>query len=76
MEVSYNIIESRNLAPLNNHSEQAVDQSAPINGVEQLRTLIGSGTARRGNEMLSLFESMLRGRSVNQELCDNGRFRK
>lgn len=39
-------------------------ESAPISGVEQLRTLIGLATAKRGQEMLAHFEAMLKGRSL------------
>lgn len=51
-------------------------ESAPISGVEQLRTLVGLATAKRGQEMLSHFESMLKGRSLIPAPNDEELFQK
>ncbi len=49
--------------------------SVPITSIDDLRTLIGLATGKRGREMLSMFESMLRGRPLlappsDQDLYD------
>jgi schlafen family protein len=49
-------------------------ESAPLGTVEELRTLIGLATSKRGNEMLSMFESMLRGRPLVRVASDEEQF--
>jgi hypothetical protein len=49
--------------------------SAPLNSVDDVRALVGLATAKRGRELLSMFESMLKGRPLlpppnDQELYD------
>lgn len=39
-------------------------ESAPLESVDELRTLIGLATSKRANEMLTTFESMLKGRPL------------
>ena len=49
-------------------------ESAPLGTVDELRTLIGLATAKRGNEMLSMFESMLKGKPLLNDTSDDERF--
>ena len=39
-------------------------ESAPLKTVEELRTLIGLATSRQGDQMLSMFDSMLKGKPI------------
>jgi hypothetical protein len=49
--------------------------STPVSSVDHLRALIGLATAKRGHELVSIFDSMLKGRPIlpapsNQDLYD------
>lgn len=49
-------------------------ESTPLGTVEELRTLIGLATSKRGNEMLSMFESMLKGKPLLRGPSDKEQF--
>lgn len=53
------IIRERTIYVRNSNAE-----SAPLGSVEELRELIGLATSKRGNEMLKMFESMLKGKPL------------
>jgi len=45
-------------------------ESAPLKTVEELRTLIGLATSRQGDQMLSMFDSILKGKPILPTLTD------
>jgi hypothetical protein len=49
-------------------------ESAPVSGVEQLRALIGRATAKKGDELLKQFDSILRGRPTLANRTDEQLF--
>lgn len=51
-------------------------ESAPLGSVEELRNLIGLATAKRGDQMLAMFSSMLKGRPIAPSPTDEERFEK
>jgi Putative DNA-binding domain len=51
-------------------------ESAPLSSVDQLRTLVGLATKKRGQEMLVMFESMLKGRPLVTPPSDEEQFEK
>jgi len=53
------ILRERTLYVRNSNAE-----SAPLESTDELRILIGLATAKRGNDMLKVFESMLMGRPL------------
>lgn len=49
-------------------------ESAPLSSIDDLRTLIGLATRKRGQEMLTMFESMLKGRPLVRVASDEEQF--
>ena len=63
------ILRERTLYIRNSNAE-----SAPLETVEELRTLIGLATSKRANEMLSTFEAMLKGKPLVAPKADRDLF--
>tara|TARA_R110002111_G_scaffold100976_6_gene156487 strand:+ start:46689 stop:48023 length:1335 start_codon:yes stop_codon:yes gene_type:complete len=51
-------------------------ESAPLKTVEELRTLIGLSTSRQGDQILSMFDSLLKGKSLLPSITDEEQFEK
>lgn len=49
-------------------------ESAPLGTVDELRRLVGLATSKRGSEMISMFESMLKGRPLVPAPSDEEQF--
>lgn len=49
-------------------------ESAPLSSIEDLRTLIGLATRKRGQELLTMFESMLKGKPLLALPSDDEKF--
>lgn len=64
------ILRERTLYVRNSNAE-----SAPLESVDELRSLIGLATSKRANEMLVTFEAMLKGRPLLSQQSDEEQFR-
>ncbi len=50
-------------------------ESAPLSSIEELRSLIGIATVKKGEQMLSMFQAMLKGRPLMEVEPDEEPFR-
>jgi hypothetical protein len=51
-------------------------ESAPLSSIEDMRQLIGLATTKRGDQMLAMFQAMLKGRPLLEAKPDEEEFKK